>query len=136
MSDAGARDEALPWDDPTTVAFWEGAARGELLIQRCSGCGGHQLYPRPYCLRCQGEVEWVPASGGGVVYSKITVHLQPLPELEPPYDVILVELDEGPRMLANTEPGTCEIGDRVKLVWQAREALPPLPQFVRAGAGS
>jgi uncharacterized protein len=125
--------DANPWDDPTTVSYWEGAERRELLVQRCTACSAHQLYPRPYCLRCQGEIEWVRASGDGTVYSKITVHLQTLPELEPPYDVILVELDEGPRMLATPELGTCEIGDRVELVWQQRETLPPLPQFRKLG---
>jgi uncharacterized protein len=122
----------MPWDDPTTVPFWEGAARRELLVQRCTTCGGHQLYPRPFCVRCQGEVEWVRASGRGTVHSIVTVHLQPLPGLEPPYDVALVELDEGPRLLANPEPGTCAIGDRVQLTWQERDDLPPLPQFRRA----
>jgi hypothetical protein len=123
---------ALPWDDPTTIPFWEGASRGELTIQRCRSCQAHQLYPRPFCVSCGGEIDWVNASGRGTVHSKVTVHLQPLPHLTPPYDVILVELDEGVRMLGNTEPGTCEIGDRVQLAWQERSPLPPLPQFGRS----
>jgi uncharacterized OB-fold protein len=50
-------------------------------------------------------------------------------ELPPPYQLALVDLDEGARLLSNIEGQTVAIGDRVRLAWRAREGLPPLPVF-------
>src|SRR5262245_15988207 len=87
------------YGDPTTVHFWAGAREHRLLIQRCAKCGHHQFYPRPYCLECQSEVEWVEASGLGTIYSMTTVRVQIGPEFNPPYRVAVVALDEGPRLV-------------------------------------
>src|SRR3546814_13983000 len=47
-----------------------------LVIQKCTACGAHQFYPRPFCLACESDkVEWVEASGHGVVYSVTTVRV-------------------------------------------------------------
>lgn len=122
--------------DPLTAPFWRAARERRLLIQRCRRCGRAQFYPRPYCVRCQGEVAWVESPGRGVVYSLTRVHLKVLPELEPPYDVLLVELEEGPRLLGNLVEGEgeCEIGDAVQVAWMARDSAPPLLQF-RSASG-
>ena len=69
--------------DPTTAPFWAAAERRELLIQRCTDCGAHQFYPRPFCLSCNGQsLEWVQAAGTGTVHARTTVHLQVLPDME------------------------------------------------------
>src|SRR5690606_3891559 len=39
--------------DPTTEPFWQACAEGRLTVQRCTGCGSHQFYPRPFCLSCE-----------------------------------------------------------------------------------
>lgn len=123
MNDEGQYGDAL------TAPYWAAARRKELALQRCTACGAVQFYPRPFCLACQSDdVEWVPAGGGGVVYSMTTVRIQIAPEFEPPYIVALVELDEGPRILTNIL-GACEIGQRVRLAWKDRGAVPPLPVF-------
>ena len=119
--------------DPTHRAFWEGAARGELLVQRCSRCASHQFYARPFCLRCDSDaVEWVRAAGTATVYSVTTVHVRWYPEHEPPYQVAIVELDEGPRMTTNIVGEPAAICDRVRVTWREREDAPPLPVFERA----
>lgn len=126
----GSAHDQIPYDDPTTRPFWEGTLRHELLIQRCDSCGGHQFYPRPFCLACgASDPRWVQASGGGVIYSLTEPHIQVGPQFVPPYVVAIVELDEGPRMLTHIEGGPCAIGDRVQVVWRAREGAPPLPIF-------
>lgn len=125
------------YGDALTRPFWAAADEGRLLIQRCETCGHHQFYPRPFCLACEdGEVAWVEATGGGVVYSLTTVHLRVIEALEPPYLVALVELDEGPRLLARLVddegaplPGGVGIGAAVRLAWHRRGAAPPLPVF-------
>jgi len=46
------------------------------------------------------DVTWVEASGRGMVYSATTVHKRP-PEAS--YNISLVELEEGPRMMSRVE---------------------------------
>lgn len=116
--------------DPTTAPFWAAAERRELVIQRCTACGTHQFYPRPFCLSCGShDVEWVETAGTGIVHATTTVHLQVLPDMEPPYVVALVELDEGPRLVTNLVKPAPAIGDRVEVSWRERTDAPPLPVF-------
>ncbi len=116
------------YGDPLSRPFWEAAARRELSIQRCESCGAHQFYPRPYCLACYSDsVRWVAASGRGTVYSQTTIMMA-----DPPYTVALIDLDEGPRMLAGIAGGAVDIGDRVTVTWAERDEAPPLPMFERA----
>jgi uncharacterized OB-fold protein len=119
--------------DPTTEAFWKACMEHRLLIQKCDDCGHHQFYPRPFCLNCESKaVVWVEAGGGGTVYSMTTVRVPVIGNLEPPYVVGLVDLDEGPRLLTNID-GPVAIDDRVELAWKQRDGLPPLPVFETTG---
>jgi len=47
------------------------------------------------------ESEWVPVSGRGKVYSWVTYAESPHPGFTSPHTVVLVELDEGPRLVSN-----------------------------------
>lgn len=93
----------MPVPTPTTQPYWDGTAVGELRIQRCVTTGKVFSYPRrfsPYVVG--GAVEWVTASGRGRLYSYVINHL-PGPGYagETPYVIAIVELAEGPRVLAN-----------------------------------
>ena len=56
----------FPRPTPETRPYWEACRQGRLLLQRCTGCGAHQFYPRLMCTRCDGDaLEWVQAGGGG-----------------------------------------------------------------------
>jgi len=122
--------EESAFGDPLSIPFWHGAARRELMVQRCRSCGAHQLFARPFCLACDAaELEWVRSSGFGTVYSMTTVHRQASPDFPVPYVNALVELDEGPRLLTTIVGGPCAIGDRVQVTWKDRAAAPPLPLF-------
>lgn len=46
------------------------------------------------------ELEWVEASGKGVVYSATIISQKPP---EPSYNVVLVDLEEGPRMMSRVD---------------------------------
>jgi len=117
-----------PWQDPLSAPYWAAAEEHRLLVQRCTACSRHQHYPRPFCIRCTGEVTWVEASGVGTVYSVTRNHLEVTPELSPPYLVGLVELEEGPRLVTNFLD-ECRIGDRVEVAWRDRPEGPPVPVF-------
>ena len=110
----------LPFDDPTTAPFWQAAGDGRLVVQRCNACGASQLYPRPFCLACDAaDLGWAEAAGTGHVYSITVNRLAVRPDMEPPYAVALVELDEGPRVMTGTEGDGVQIGDRVRVQWRA-----------------
>ena len=86
---------------PDARFFWAGAADDRLLIQRCAQCGVLRHPPAPMCGRC-GALEWdtVESSGRGRIYTWITSRHPNRPD-EPPRVVILVELEEGVRLVSN-----------------------------------
>jgi uncharacterized OB-fold protein len=127
-------EQTVPYGDALTRPFWAAAQEHRLILQHCPKCGSYQFYPRPFCLDCQsGELEWSEASGRGTVYSATTVRMNVLPDLEPPYQVAIVELAEGPRMLGGIVGDKARIGDAVEIRWREREDLPPLPMFAIQG---
>ena len=80
-----------------------------LHFQRCQVCGEAVHYPRVLCPRCGStRLEWEESRGEGVVYSTTTVFTR-----EGDYDVSLVDLDEGYRVMSTVEGGT-SIGARVR----------------------
>lgn len=122
--------ETMRSDDPVLWPYWEAAARRELAVQKCRSCGHHQHYPRPFCLACDHDgLDWVTTLGRGTVHSVTTVHVALVPDRKPPYQVVLVALDEGPRLIAGIEGAHRGIGDRVRVIWREREGMPPLPYF-------
>ena len=104
IGDQGHKNRPLPQpDDDLTAAFWEHCARGELRFQRCASCGTWRHLPRPLCANCGSkEWSWQPSSGRGKIYSWTITH-QPLLRNFPepvPYASIVVELEEGVRMVS------------------------------------
>ena len=74
------------------------------------------------------------ASGHGTVYSFSVVHRAPGPAFKQdvPYAVLLVELEEGPRMissLVNADPMTVHFGMKVRLVCTPASDEIALPRF-------
>jgi uncharacterized OB-fold protein len=92
-----------PAVSPETAAFWEATTAGRLVLPRCRSCGTVIWYPRALCPECHStDIEWIDASGRGVVYS-FTVSRRGEGEYREaaPYVLAYVELDEGPRVLTN-----------------------------------
>ncbi len=82
--------------------FWEGLEQGKLLIQRCASCGELRHPPGPMCPKCH-SLEWktLEASGRGSVYSYVVAHHPPIPPFDYPNPIVLVELEEGTRLVSN-----------------------------------
>ncbi len=112
--------ELLPEATELTAPYWEGLELGELRLQRCEDCGAYQYPPESFCRACPSErLEWCAVEGGGSVYSFIVVRQRYLPAFGDliPYNVAIVELDEGPRVIANlldVDNEAIEIGMRVR----------------------
>jgi uncharacterized protein len=86
--------------------YWDGLAAGELRFQRCTACGNAWLPPREECPRCWGDRWTFEAScGRGTLVSWVIYHKAYHPYFQDrlPYNVAVVELAEGPRLLTNVE---------------------------------
>lgn len=121
---------------PTTgpmAPFWEAARRHELVVQRCDGCGALRFPARELCSACLSRAaSWTRVSGRGVVFSYAVMHQAYHPAFEVPYAVVVVELDEGPRMLTNlvgVPPGNVAIGMPVVVTFEDVTAEVSLPKF-------
>lgn len=99
--DALLPQRPLPRSDAVNGPFFEGAARGELWLQRCVETGRFQFYPRPASVYTGGEVEWVRCSGRGVVHTYSVVRFNPSETFKGalPYVSAMVETQEGALML-------------------------------------
>ena len=113
----------IPWIRPAvsldTAFFWEGVDAGELRIQRCTSCAALRHPARPMCAKCQSvEWDWIVSAGRGAVYSYGIAHHPPIPPFTYPNAVLLVELEEGTRLLSSlvgAEPSAVRTGLPVEL---------------------
>ncbi|HEY5301554.1 MAG TPA: OB-fold domain-containing protein [Acetobacteraceae bacterium] len=125
----------LPRIGPDTAAFWAGAREGKLRLPFCAACG-RAHWPAgpvwPYCF--SDDLVWREASGRGRISTFTVVHKAWFPAFaaDIPYNVIQVELDEGPRLTANLIDVPLDgprIGLRVEAVFDAVTAEVTLPRF-------
>jgi uncharacterized OB-fold protein len=125
----------LPEISDETRPFWDGTRGEQLVLQQCARCR-HIRYPIsricPECL--EAGHEWVPLSGRGEVYSSIVFHQVYNKAFadDVPYNVSLIQLDEGPRMFSNVvgvPPGEVRVGDRVRVVFDAVTEEVTIPRF-------
>jgi uncharacterized OB-fold protein len=85
-------------------AYWRMLGEGRFQFQRCARCGHAWLPPREDCPSCWSpEWRWQTASGRGRLVSWVVFHtaFHEAFEKRLPYNVALVELDEGPRLISN-----------------------------------
>ncbi|MBB2913982.1 hypothetical protein FHS43_005291 [Streptosporangium becharense] len=117
-----------------TAFFWEGAAVGELRVQRCADCGLLRHPPGPVCPSCRSAARThVTASGRGEVYSYVVHHNPPVPGLRTPFVVAVVELPEGVRIVGNVvdcPPAEVRIGMAVRVTYRRMDEELTLPVWV------
>jgi hypothetical protein len=116
-------------------SFWEAAAGGRLVAQKCANCGRLQHPPRPMCPSCHSvEQTTVELAGTGTVYSYSILHHPQHPAFSYPVVAVLVELDEGIRVLSNlvdADPSTVSIGLPVEVRFEPTRDDMAVPVFVR-----
>jgi hypothetical protein len=84
------------------AVFAAALAEGRFMLQQCDDCKKHVFYPRVLCPHCGSpKLAWQPASGQGTVYSTTVVRRKP--EQGGDYNVALVDLHEGPRMMSRVD---------------------------------
>ena len=130
-------NKPLPEITPESEKFWEGCREHKLLIQKCRQCGALRHYPRVMCPKCSSwEVEWVEVSGKGKVYSWAITYQPFHPGFanDIPYASVIVELDEGVRLMTNITNVKLEelyIGMPVEVVFEDVTNEISLPKFMR-----
>lgn len=124
-----------PRRGPLSVPYWEGCMAGELRLQHCQDCDRYQYYPRILCSHCGGRhLEWRRVSGRGRVASYTVIHRAVSAAYPTPSTVLLVDLDEGPRMMSSLvedDSGTVQVGDAVSVEFQPWTEGVALPVFRR-----
>jgi uncharacterized OB-fold protein len=124
----------LPEPDESTRFYWQAAARRELHIARCRGCGFYVHHPKSDCPRCAGrDVAPERVSGLGVVHSYTIAH-RAAAGVPVPFFIALVELVEqrGLRLLTNLIECSLDearIGMPVEVTFEDVGGGVALPQF-------
>ncbi|WP_419789220.1 Zn-ribbon domain-containing OB-fold protein [Prescottella equi] len=103
---------------------------GILGFQACTDCSAAIFPPRGCCSLCGGNsLVWRASVGSGTVYSTTVIS----PRDTPPYSIVLVDLDEGYRMMSRVDRRDVAIDDRV-VVDMFLASSEPLPLFTQVGA--
>lgn len=122
-------------DDALVVAFWEHCSRGELRFQRCADCGTWRHLPRVLCAHCRSaKWSWERSSGRGTIFSWTVTHQRLVRDFPDPvpYAVVVVELEEGVRMVSGIrglEPTKLALDLPVEVVFETVDEGVKLPFF-------
>ena len=103
MENQGIVGKPRPRIGPDSRPFWDNCLKHKLALPFCEECHKPHLPAGPVCPYCLSDrLQWREGSGKGVVSSWVLVHKAWFPAFaaEIPYNVIQVELVEGPRLTA------------------------------------
>lgn len=99
-------DLPKPTITPLNEPYWEGLEEGELRFQRCRRCSHAWLPARAECPNClSDDWAWETASGRGHIISWVIYQhaFHEAMEERIPFNVAIVELAEGPRLITNID---------------------------------
>ena len=124
-----------PERDALNTPYWDSLAQGALSFQRCSACGRAWLPARSECPACLADQwRWEKAAGGAKLISWVVYHVAFHPAFAKrlPYNVAVVELDEGPRLISNVvgvqDGAPLKIDQRLRLVIEDEGGI-AVPRF-------
>ena len=130
----------LPRITPDTQPFWDALRERRLVVPYCADCGKPHLPAGPVCPYCFSDrLEWRTASGRGKISTWTVVYKAWFPAFaaDVPYNVVQVELDEGPRLTASVvgmPNDRLAVGLPVVVDFDDVTAEITLPRFRPAGA--
>ncbi|MFT5442577.1 MAG: putative OB-fold protein [Myxococcota bacterium] len=100
MTDRPAK--MIPDPDGLNADFYQNLADGTLCMRHCEACGVVHHPPKYLCAACgSDDVGWAPLSGRGKIFSWTVTHrpVDPAWAAELPYATVVVEMEEGPRLV-------------------------------------
>jgi uncharacterized OB-fold protein len=125
----------LPTITDENRGFWEGCKVGKLRMQKCDDCG-HIRYPiSNVCPKCLSyNFKWSDLSGRGEVFSYVVFHqlYNKAFEKDIPYNVAMVQLEEGPRMFSNVvgvANDAVKVGDKLEVTFDSVTPEITIPKF-------
>ena len=127
----------VPEVTPALAPYFAAARDRRLVVQRCVDCGALRFPPREICTRCLGrDVAWQEVSGRGEVFSYNVMHqvYHPAFASAVPYAVVVVKLEEGPKIITNVVDcpvDRIEVGMPVEVVFEEFDEGLALPKFQR-----
>lgn len=125
----------LPTIGQLNKPFWDAAREQRLELQFCRGCGRPRYPISHICPNCLSEsFDWKAVSGRGAVLSTVVFHqvYNAAFAADVPYNVSLIQLEEGPRMFSNVigiPPSTVKVGDKVTAVFDPVTDEITIPRF-------
>lgn len=125
----------LPFVSEVNRPYWDAARRHELVLQRCQECGHYRYPPGDTCPRCLSDrLAWVKVSGRGSIYTWVVFHqvYHQAFANDAPYAVVVVQLEEGARLVTNLvdcQTEDIEIGMAVEVVFDDVTEEITLPKF-------
>ena len=127
----------LPQITDQTRAFWSAAKQRKLVMQKCSGCGTLNFYPKPWCIECGNRgLDWVEVKPFGTVYSLTVAYavMMNYPDWKEDLPVLMciIDLDDGARMygqLTDCAPDKARIGMRVEAHFVDISEEAAIPKF-------
>ncbi len=131
---AQTRELPAPLITPETQPYFDGSARGVLMLKYCDACQRHHHYPRALCPFCfSGRTRWTEASGRGTIYTFSVLRLG----TPTPFALAYVQLAEGPRMMTNIvdcDLDSLAVGTPVRLVCKPATDGTMIPMFTPEAA--
>ena len=140
MTDERGYTKPLPDLEGHAGDFYGFCKRGELRFQRCTDCSAWRHVPREMCPECGSwDWAWAPSTGRGKIFSWTVVAraLHPAFRDDTPYAPVIVEMDEGVRLLTqvtDVAPDALEIDMPVEVAFDAVTPEITLPRFRRAAS--
>ena len=119
----------VPRLDRDNRPFWTGGAEGRLNIARCGDCGGFVHPPREICRHCQSEnVAPHAVAGTGTIDSFTVNHQKWAPDMEVPFVIARVRLDDAPGVYLTSNIVNCPvdavaIDDAVRVVFEEQNGI-------------
>jgi len=132
-----AYSKPLPSANLDSKPFWESCKKHSMALQQCTSCRHFRYPPRSLCPNCHApEAKWAPINGSGHVFVSLVVchSYGPAWEASVPYNVSLIELDEGVRIWSNVidcPADDVRTGEPVTIVYEDVTDTVTLPKFRR-----
>jgi len=139
--DEAAYGRPVPKIEPEAAPYWESLRQHQMKVQRCDACQEWMFPPTTLCPFCYSEeLSWHEVSGRGSVWACVTMHRAYLPAYQDdvPYNVSIVELEEGPRVWSNVvgvAPSDIQVGMPVKVRYDDVTDGLTLARFVEEQSG-
>ena len=134
MTESQTAPKPIPEADERSKPFFEAGMKDEFVLVKCSSCGEFRLPAFASCPTCLSpDYTWEPASGKGTVRTFGIMHQRYHPgfEAELPYNIVVVELEEGPRVTSNmveVENDAISVGMAVEVAWEQHDDV-AIPKF-------